>query len=184
VRSFVALPIPAPARDEARERLAPLRARRADLRWVPTSRWHLTLAFLGDVPEEVVDALQPRLERVAGRYAPLRLRLEAGGRFDHRVLWLGVGGERQRLARLAASVAAAGDRVGIAREPGRYRPHLTVARARERVDLATAVAHLQDGAGPWFVADRLTLFASRVGASVEHAPVNSWLLRGRQPDEP
>ncbi len=180
----MALPIPATASDEAWERLAELRAPRTDLRWVPTSRWHLTLAFLGDVPEDALSALQPRLERVAGRYGPLRLRLQAAGRFDHRVLWLGVGGERDQLVRLAASVSAAADRVGIAREAGRYRPHLTVARARERVDLAAVVAQLQDGAGPWFVADRLTLFASRIGATVDHTPVNSWLLRGRQPDEP
>ncbi|HEU5241008.1 MAG TPA: 2'-5' RNA ligase family protein, partial [Ornithinibacter sp.] len=30
--------------------LAPVRAANPDLRWVPPERWHLTLAFYGEVP--------------------------------------------------------------------------------------------------------------------------------------
>jgi len=181
VRSFLALPLPAAVRDEVDARLADQRGRCPDLRWVPADRWHLTLAFLGDVPEPVLASLQPRVERVCARNPPMRLRLEAAGRFDQRVLWLGVGGDRLRLGRLAASISAAGDRVGIPREPGRYRPHLTVARARGSVDLAAAVARLSDDAGSWFVADEVTLYASRLGASVEHTALKTWRLTGSVP---
>jgi 2'-5' RNA ligase len=176
MRMFLALPLPTQVVDEAQARLAPTRRDWPDLRWVASQRWHLTLAFLGDVTEAELDALRPRVLRVSARHSPVRLRLESAGRFDQRVLWLGIGGDRAALRRLSASLSAAARRVGIPGETGRYRPHLTVARARTPVDLAPVVAGLQDGAGPWFVADHVTLFASRIGATVEHTAVDSWRL--------
>jgi 2'-5' RNA ligase len=179
VRAFVALPIPDDVAAQAQHRLAGVVEERRDLRWVPPVQWHVTLAFLGEISDDVVAKLSTRLERVSRRHGPMRLRLDAAGRFDDRVLWLGVGGDRDALRRLAASVSAAADRVGIEQAPGRYRPHLTVARARERTDLRPVVDQLSDGAGPWWSAADMTLFSSRIGPVVEHTALRSWPLHVR-----
>jgi RNA 2',3'-cyclic 3'-phosphodiesterase len=80
---------------------------------------------------------------------------------------------------LAAAVAAAADRVGIERDGSRYRPHVTIARAREPADLRPVVDQLADGVGSWWTAAEFTLFSSRIGPVVEHTPVRSWPLLGR-----
>ncbi len=67
--------------------------------------WHLTLAFLGEVSEQKLTGLASRLERAAGRYPPQQLAIAGAGAFPAagraRVLWAGVAGDRQALARLA-----------------------------------------------------------------------------------
>jgi 2'-5' RNA ligase len=65
------------------------------------------------------------------------------------VLWTGVQGESRELAALAASVAAGARRAGAppAEEGRRFRPHLTLARCREPVDVRLLVDGLSGYAG-------------------------------------
>ena len=83
------------------------------LRWTAPEQWHLTLAFLGEVPDDRRPELEERLERAASRYPPLTLRFAAGGRFGDRILFTRVDGDREPLTRLAQSVAAAARRSRI-----------------------------------------------------------------------
>ena len=65
---FVALTPDAEALDELAEFLAPrLAARTPTLRFVDRAQWHVTLAFLPDVPPRRLDDLQDRLARAALR---------------------------------------------------------------------------------------------------------------------
>ncbi|NEC36497.1 2'-5' RNA ligase family protein, partial [Streptomyces rubrogriseus] len=51
------------------------------LRWTGRPGWHLTLAFYGEVDDDVVPDLSARLERAAHRTAPFELALRGGGQF-------------------------------------------------------------------------------------------------------
>jgi RNA 2',3'-cyclic 3'-phosphodiesterase len=99
----VAVNAPAVAVRELADAVAPLRrlAGAERLRWTGVEGWHLTLAFLGEVPADEVPALGELLGRVAGEYGAHRLCLTGGGCFGDRVLWAGVGGEVAVLHRLA-----------------------------------------------------------------------------------
>ena len=144
-----------------------------DVRWVDPSRWHLSLAFLGEVPDDVLPDLQARLARAAGRARPFRLRFAGAGRFGDRVLWAGVRGGGARPIRpdpdlralhgLAGSVAAAARRAGVAVEERRYRPHLTLARAPKGTDLGPWAAALSTHSGPAFRVTELRLVRSTLG---------------------
>src|SRR6202044_1028355 len=68
MRLFVALAPPAGVLDDLDAACAPLRLGREDLRWTSRELWHVTLAFLGEVSEERLDRLVPRLERAARRH--------------------------------------------------------------------------------------------------------------------
>ncbi|MBO4260714.1 RNA 2',3'-cyclic phosphodiesterase, partial [Streptomyces griseorubiginosus] len=60
------------------------------LRWTGRPGWHFTLAFYGEVDDDVVPDLSDRLERAARRSAAFALALRGGGQFGHgRVLWAG-----------------------------------------------------------------------------------------------
>ena len=135
------------------------------LRWSRADSWHLTLAFYGEVADRRVDELTVRLARAARRHPSVSLRLAGAGRFGSRAVWVGCTGDTAALRRLAASAAAAGQRVGgRAAEVRPYRAHLTMARSSRPVDLAPYVAGLRGYEGPTWVADDIILVRSYLGA--------------------
>ncbi|MFD9853200.1 RNA 2',3'-cyclic phosphodiesterase [[Kitasatospora] papulosa] len=154
-RLFVAVLPPGPAADELAGAVAPLHRLPGamDLRWTAREGWHYTLAFLGNVDEELLPALYTRLERAAHRTEPFPLRIRGGGRFDGRVLWAGAEGGLGTLRLLAERAAAAARKSGIPMEEHqRHTPHLTLARSRAQADLAPYTAALEGFDGtPWEV---------------------------------
>ncbi|GAA2292658.1 RNA 2',3'-cyclic phosphodiesterase [Streptomyces kunmingensis] len=155
---------PAPALTELGRAVDGL-ADRDGLRWTGRPGWHLTLAFYGDVPQETVPELTERLARAARRTEPFELALRGGGQFGGRALWAGVSGETAALKHLADRAEAAGRKCGLPGEHRRYRPHLTLARARTTTDLTPYVTALDTFAGtPWTVA-RLALVRSNLPVS-------------------
>ncbi|MEU9333942.1 RNA 2',3'-cyclic phosphodiesterase [Streptomyces sp. NPDC048290] len=126
------------------------------LRWTEPTGWHFTLAFYGEVADDVVPDLSARLARAAGRTAPFALAVRGGGQFGHgRALWAGADGDLAELRRLADRAEAAGRRAGAGTgEHRRYRPHLTLARARTELDAGPYLEALDRFAGPrWTVTD-------------------------------
>lgn len=180
MRLFVALTPPGEVVEELRASTAALHELAPDLRWTRPEHWHVTLAFLGAVDDDVVDELARRLNRAAARYPPLSLSLSGGGRFGHQVLWTRVHGDRDGLRRLAGSVQAAARRCRLPMEQRPYRPHLTLARAGAATDLRPLVDRLARWQGQQWVATRLYLIRSRLGAgpngSALHEPIGDWPL--------
>ncbi|KOG35916.1 MULTISPECIES: RNA 2',3'-cyclic phosphodiesterase [Streptomyces] len=158
------------------------------LRWTSRPAWHLTLAFMGEVDEELLPELRERLGRAAHRTPPFPLRLHGGGHFGRRALWTGVAGGLDELRLLAERADAAARRTGIAMEEHRrYQAHLTLARARaDEVDLRPFQEEL--GAfegGRWEVAElalvRSNLPVSGVrGEQPRYETVAVWPLEGAE----
>ncbi|PJE97621.1 RNA 2',3'-cyclic phosphodiesterase [Streptomyces carminius] len=156
------------------------------LRWTRPEGRHLTLAFLGEVDEDLLPELTERLGRAARRHPAHGLRLSGGGRFGDRVLWTGVEGDRTALTRLAASVAAGARRAGVPVEERPYKPHLTLARAGRtaRVDLRPYAAVLAGFTGRDWRTHELTLVRSRLpgsgvpGEQPRYETLRAWPLDG------
>lgn len=182
MRLFVALTPPDDVVDDLLAGTVELREMAPRLRWTPPQQWHLTLAFLGEVDGSVLEALTGRLARAARRHPPPALWLGGGGRFGQRVLWTRVHGDRHGLRRLAESARAAARRSGVPTEQRPYRPHLTLARAGAGADLRPLVERLAGYEGRGWVADRLHLVRSRLGAGqggyALHEPIAGWPLGG------
>ncbi len=101
--------------------------------WYEPEDYHITLKFLGDLPEARQPELIAAATPIAASTAPFVPGLEVLGAFPglHRpnVLWVGVstGPEPADLAsRLEEAMAA----LGFPREGRPYRPHITIARCR------------------------------------------------------
>jgi RNA 2',3'-cyclic 3'-phosphodiesterase len=160
MRLFVAVTPSAEAIAHLAAAVESVRGSNADLRWSRPENWHLTVTFLGDVTEDVAHSLDDRLARAARRHPACELAFRGAGRFDGRVLWVGVEGDMAPLRRLADSVTAAARRSKIAVEAKPFRPHVTLARARIPTDLRPLVAALQTYEGPVWEADRVSLVRS------------------------
>ena len=93
VRLFVALRPPPDAVAHADTALEPVRREHPDLRWVPAQRWHLTLAFYGEIPDDKVEGTVAMVDRRLRGHGPCDLAFRGAGSFTRRALWLGVDGD-------------------------------------------------------------------------------------------
>jgi len=173
VRLFVALAPPEEVLTDIDTALRPVRSRQPDLRWIPSQRWHLTLAFYGEVPDESLAGVTGKVGDRLSRRAPagsIDLVFAGAGQFSRRAFWVGVDGDVDRLRALAKAV-------NTDRRP--YRPHLTVARLRGTMDATPAVEALSTYAGPPWRADEVHLVRSFLGPAPRYETVGSWPLSGQ-----
>jgi 2'-5' RNA ligase len=176
-RLFVALIPPADVLEPLARAVDELRPRAPALSWTPSGRWHLTLAFLGEVTDDTAPALTERLARVARRHGPLPVEIAGGGRFGDRVLWARVS---VAAGPLAAGLVRAAGKAGVTADDRPLRPHLTVARSRRNhaVDLRPLAEALAEVRCPPWTASDLHLVRSHLGPSPRYETVGSWPLLG------
>ncbi|PWI20580.1 RNA 2',3'-cyclic phosphodiesterase [Streptomyces sp. Act143] len=138
-----------------------------ELRWTGRQGWHFTLAFYGEVGDDVVPGLSARLERAAGRTGAFEMALHRGGQFGRgRALWIGADGDMAALRLLADRAEAAGRKAGVEMgEHRRYKAHLTVARSRSEVDVRPYVKALDGFAGRRWTVGELVLVRSSLPRS-------------------
>ncbi len=102
-------------------------------RWYEAADYHLTLKFLGDIPDVEAVRLSAAGEAVAARHAPLMLTLTTPSAFPNmfrpRVLFVGVK-STSALRDLVADLEETLELLGIPRESRPYAPHITVARVK------------------------------------------------------
>ncbi len=130
-RLFVAIDLPEATKDQI------LSLREDDLppgRWPRRAALHLTLHFIGDVPEGVARAYQRVLANVDE--PAFDLQIQGVGQFPindrPRVIWAGV----QNIPALRAlheTVGAALESEGFRRERRRFHPHITLMRFRKPI---------------------------------------------------
>lgn len=167
MRLFVALDLTPEVRAALDELLAQLAQVKADVRWVRPEGMHLTLKFIGEVPDQERPAIQDALGRVTST-APIAMSFEGLGYFPNerrpRVLWVGIRAS-DNLAPLAAQVEAALEPLGIQREKRTYVPHLTLGRFRSANGLAglqAAVAALPTTQFGQFEGSEFFLYQSKL----------------------
>ncbi|MDP2327403.1 MAG: RNA 2',3'-cyclic phosphodiesterase [Dehalococcoidia bacterium] len=175
MRLFVAIEAPAEWRRalaEARRALPEPVAR--SLRFVEPYLAHVTLRFIGEVPDEhAPEVLRNALERAI---APFEIPLHLGraGTFGApartSVAWLGVEGDLEALRALATRLGEAVDAaLGIEGDGRPLSPHLTLARVRPQATpeecraVAAAVAALPAPDPHPFIAQQAVVVRSHLG---------------------
>ena len=170
LRLFFALPLP----PELRDALGRWQQDRGPARWVRPEDLHLTLAFLGERPAEVLPALEALAALVAPRHGAFSLRTARLGGFPReertRILWLGLE-PCPVLETLAEDLRGALASGGQAFDAKPFRAHITLARLRQPRPLATFTSPPP----ATFAAEGFTLFESR--AQGGYTPLRTWPLR-------
>jgi 2'-5' RNA ligase len=181
-RAFVAVELPDDTVDAVAAAVERCAGAAPTLRWTGRGQWHVTVQFLGGV--EDLGALEGALREATRAAVPPTVRLGGAGAFPKprrgNVVWLGVAEGAAELDRLATAVTSATAIVGFAREHRRFRPHVTLARGRESVDLRPLVDALGDEpVGPaWRVADVVLLSSETRPEGARYSEVGRFTLGG------
>jgi 2'-5' RNA ligase len=168
IRAFAAIPLP----EALQERLAAVAQMLPLPRRLPPENLHLTLAFLGEVPEPIVEEAHYAFEAIVA--PPFRIIPRGVGHFGGdrpRVVYAGFAPE-PALDRLQAKVETAARRAGVPVDGRRFVPHVTLGRFRPgEADVMRLEHALLDLAG--FAADpvevtHFALYRSHLGHGGAH----------------
>jgi len=137
-RCFIAVELPEEVKVELRAIQEQIKkACTALFRWVNPDGIHLTLKFLGEVPEETIAELKRAIEEAVGGVPPFELELDGLGVFpglrSPRVLWVGLGGNVEALKILQQNIDVSFELLGFGQENREFTAHLTLARVRDDV---------------------------------------------------
>lgn len=135
IRAFIAIEIPPQMRDELYQQTARLRERIGGdiVRWAPVESLHITLKFLGDIPEAHLNFIKQSLIQTADSSASFEFSINRFGSFPDlnrpRVLWAGIDAPAG-MASLQQMIEEAMARLGYEKEKRGFSPHLTLGRVR------------------------------------------------------
>jgi RNA 2',3'-cyclic 3'-phosphodiesterase len=131
LRLFTAIDVP----EEVKKSLAEVR-RFGDLKWTRPEKLHLTIKFIGEWPEERLGELKDALTSVKVPSPDVAIRRVGWLPNPRRPQTLYAGVEASKsLVALHAATEEALEKIGIAKEKRIYRPHVTLARIREKVSM-------------------------------------------------
>jgi 2'-5' RNA ligase len=168
MRLFIAAELPPEIRTALGEVQRDLKPSTIHARWGAPDSIHITLKFLGEVVEERIKQIDGALQGLT--WQPFTVTVRGVGFFPRprspRVLWAGL--EAPALAALAQQIDARMERAGFDREERPFRPHVTLARARDdRIDssLVQNAGKYEDFDFGSFRVDRFFLFKSTLKPS-------------------
>lgn len=168
IRTFLALDLDTPTRRSIAAAAGQLPVGESKMRWVQPQNLHVTMKYLGDVPDADVMDICRAVEDAAARLAPVEfdvVGLECTpSRGPVKMVWAGVREETGMLARTFAGLESAMEAMGFDVERRAFRPHVTVARVRYCEDpagLRQATAQLADMEFGTLDCDEVVVYSSQ-----------------------
>lgn len=121
MRAFIAINIPEEVKEEIWKKFSGKLSRRG-IKAVEKENLHITLLFLGEVPDSYANDIKSKIEPL-GAFGQFKLSLGDVGFFEPRVLWIGFSEGEEKLKALHKKVCSL---AGAPEE--RFSAHLTIAR--------------------------------------------------------
>jgi 2'-5' RNA ligase len=183
MRVFVAIDLPGDIREAVANLQHELRSIAHKPRWVAPESIHVTLKFLGEVPEHRIDELDGALSPIS--WKPFLITVSGVGFFPSarspRVFWAGM--RAPTMADLAMEIDLRLQKLGFEKESRAFRPHITLARAKEtRIDasLVSAASRFENHEFGAFTVDRFFLFQSTLKpAGAIYTKLKEYMLERR-----
>jgi 2'-5' RNA ligase len=169
MRVFIAVDVPVEIRNAFAAVQRKLEQSTNSARWVAAESIHITLKFIGEVPDRRVEDIHTAL--MALSWKPFTARIAGVGFFpgtrSPRVFWAGL--EAPTMAGLAEELDFRMERIGFEKETRTFfRPHVTLARSKDtRLDasLVAAASEYREYEFGSFTVDRIFLFKSTLKPS-------------------
>ena len=133
LRSFIAIELPDTVKSALLSLQQELKTCGADVRWSRPEGVHLTLKFLGDIEDKLVDGIVETLKGTCGKFQKFSCEVRGVGVFPGtkapRVLWAGIE-DHGELKLIQQEIDAGMFSLGFEREGRKFSPHLTLGRFR------------------------------------------------------
>jgi len=147
IRSFVAVDLDEPS---VRERITTTQKGLADtgaqLKLVEPSIMHLTLRFLGEIPQPTVDQVKEAMNSV--RFSAFEVEFSGLGAFPSinriNVVWVGIKRGQEELSEIFRQLEPKLRQVGLPSDNKGFSPHLTIARPRSGLNKAALANYLSE----------------------------------------
>jgi 2'-5' RNA ligase len=168
MRTFFGIRLDEAARESIARELLPFKKIANSIRWTESDNVHLTLKFIGEVPDALPGRMAAALRSAKIPVPPFPLRIAGFGKFpagsDLHIFWAGVA-ERAPLRKLFAWLEDTLAPLGIARDDRPFSPHITLGRNKSRGDFKKLFALLAEKSDTFLAecrASSFQLFSSRL----------------------
>jgi 2'-5' RNA ligase len=135
LRCFVSIGLPEDIKDNIITLTEGLRNHGADIKWIRSVNLHLTLKFLGQVPEQGISDISRALDEALAQSKDFMIKFKGLGVFPDirrpRVIWVAVD-EPGRLEALQKDIESCLVRLGSKQDERPYTAHLTLGRLRSQ----------------------------------------------------
>ncbi|ABU82032.1 RNA 2',3'-cyclic phosphodiesterase [Ignicoccus hospitalis] len=133
LRAFIAVDIEGELSEKLARLAESLKSTGADVKLVEKENFHITIRFLGNVPEESIDVIEKIMRDAVREVKPHKLKLRGVGAFPSperpRVVWVGVEGDEE-LRKIFERIERELRRLGFKPETKGFTAHVTLARVR------------------------------------------------------
>jgi RNA 2',3'-cyclic 3'-phosphodiesterase len=171
-RTFIAIAIPEPVEHELAQLQAELTPEIAGCHWTSTRPFHITLAFLGDVPNSDLSEICQTVTASTVSREQFEVEVRSLGAFPTasrpRIVWAGVTATNINiLSELQRSVIGSLERIGRGPDHQRFHPHVTLGRFKHSRHGSRTVHALIERRAGWsaggFVVTEVSIMASTLG---------------------
>lgn len=118
----------------------------SSVRWERPEKHHITLKFLGSVPETEIPGVRQAIKNVGEITQPFEVTLQGTGIFPDvkrpRVIWLGVSDGNHELAKIVKNLASALSTLSFPEEKRAFHPHYTIGRIKHSGDARRVAEHV------------------------------------------
>jgi 2'-5' RNA ligase len=134
MRTFIAIELPEKVKKKIELAQAPLKKTNAFVSWVKPGNIHVTLKFLGEVPEDKINDVFLATEKALEGIKKFRMSLRGMGAFPDfrrpRVIWIGAKSGEEELIYLAGRVEEEMGKIGFPKENRKFSAHFTIGRVK------------------------------------------------------
>jgi len=135
MRTFIAVELQKDVQNFIGEYIDSLKNIVHDVNWVRPENLHITIKFLGEIPDNIVNKITEAISKTASGYGPFSLVLSNLGFFPSvnaaRVVWIGADGGIDHLLDFFHDLENNLEAIGFDRESRTFSPHLTIGRVKK-----------------------------------------------------
>ena len=179
MRTFVAIDLEPEIKKNISQFIKELDNHNPNIRWVKNQGMHLTLKFIGEVPENKAEDIRSILMGLSSEYEHFPLKLVGTGTFpprirNPRILWVGIE-ESHELMSVQKDIEFMLEKLSISREKRKYFPHLTLGRVKSNQNIMPVLDEMSRNKNTNFGnmdVKKITLFKSTLKPTgAEYSPL-------------
>ena len=168
-RAFIAIDLPESIKSFLSDVQEALKLYGFRVKWVRPQNIHLTLKFLGDTATADADKIAEAMTLAARNCPIVSLKAKGIGVFPNarrpRVIWAGLNGQLETLAKLQQTLDVHLADLGFARDTRAFKSHLTLGRVKGKIAsdrMKAAIDKLEEFESESFETDQIILFKSEL----------------------